>query len=86
MTGSKNNAVEENQSAVAARRSKGEFVRGISGFRGTLGSADFPAVPDRYHLYVALNCPWCHRVTLARNILGLRQSISMDVVFPNRTQ
>ena len=46
MTGSKNNAVEENQSAVAARRSKGEFVRGISGFRGTLGSADFPAVPD----------------------------------------
>jgi putative glutathione S-transferase len=86
MTGSKDNAVEENQSAAAARRAKGEFVRGVSGFRGTLGSGDFPAVPGRYHLYVALNCPWCHRVTLARNILGLQQSISMDVVFPNRTQ
>ena len=86
MTGSKDNAVEENQSAAAARRAKGEFVRGVSGFRGTLGSGDFPAVPGRYHLYVALNCPWCHRVTLARNILGLQQSISMDVVFPHRTQ
>ena len=85
MTKSKDNAVEENQSSTAARRSNGEFIRGISGFRGALGSADFPAVPDRYHLYVALNCPWCHRVTLARNILGLKQSISMDVVFPNRT-
>lgn len=86
MTGSKDNAVEENQSAAGARRAKGEFVRGVSGFRGSLGSNDFPAVPNQYHLYVALNCPWCHRVTLARNILGLQQSISMDVVFPNRTQ
>jgi putative glutathione S-transferase len=86
MTGSKDNAVEENQSAAGARRAKGEFVRGVSGFRGSLGSNDFPAVPDQYHLYVALNCPWCHRVTLARNILGLQQSISMDVVFPNRTR
>jgi glutathionyl-hydroquinone reductase len=56
MTGSKNNAVDENQSAAAARRAKGDFVRSVSGFRGTLGSGDFPAVPGRYHLYVSLNC------------------------------
>ena len=86
MTGPKDNAMEENQSAAAALRAKGEFVRGVSGFRGTLGSGDCPAVPGRYHLYVALNCSWYHRVTLARNILGLQQSISMDVVSPNRTQ
>ena len=54
MIGPKDNAVEENQSAAAARHAKGEFVRGVSGFRGSLGSDDFPAVPDRYHLYVAL--------------------------------
>ncbi len=79
-------SVEERQTNAAARRAKGEFVRGISGFRSVLGKdADFPAEPGRYHLFVALNCPWCHRVTLARNILGLAGSITLDVAFPSRT-
>lgn len=79
-------AVEESQRDAAGRRAKGEFVRGVSGFRAVLGeSPDFPAEPARYHLFVALNCPWCHRVTLARTILGLEGSITMDVAFPNRT-
>lgn len=79
-------AVEESQKNAASRRAKGEFVRGISGFRSVLGEdPDFPAEPGRYHLFVALNCPWCHRVTLARNILGLEDSVTMDVAFPNRT-
>lgn len=79
-------AVEEAQTNAAQRRAKGEFVRGVSGFRSVLGQdADFPAEANRYHLFVAFNCPWCHRVTLARNILGLQDSISMDVAFPNRT-
>jgi putative glutathione S-transferase len=76
---------EESQQDAAARKAKGEFVRGISGFRGQLGDADFPAEPGRYHLFVAFNCPWCHRVTLARNMLGLQDAISLDVAFPNRT-
>lgn len=86
MTQSKNNSVEESQIDATARRAKGEFVRGISGFRSVLGEdPDFPAEPGRYHLFVAFNCPWCHRVTLARNLLGLQDSITMDVAFPNRT-
>ena len=76
---------EESQTRAQARRAQGEFVRGVSGFRSRLGDADFPAEPGRYHLFVALNCPWCHRVTLARNILGLRESVSLDVAFPGRT-
>jgi len=81
-----NASVEESQDNAAARRLKGEFVRGVSGFRSVLGvDPDFPAEPNRYHLFVAFNCPWCHRVTLARNVLGLQSSISMDVAFPNRT-
>lgn len=60
MTGLKDNAVAENKFPAAALRAKGEFVRGVSGFHGTLGSRDFPAVPGRYHLYVTFNCPWCH--------------------------
>ena len=79
-------SVEESQDNAAARRAGGEFVRGVSGFRAVLGQhPDFPPEPGRYHLFVALNCPWCHRVTLARNVLGLQDSISMDVAFPNRT-
>jgi len=81
-----NTSVEKAQTDAGSRRAKGEFVRGISGFRNILGEdADFPAEPGRYHLYVAFNCPWCHRVTLARNILGLQDVITMDVAFPNRT-
>jgi len=81
-----NTSVEETQTDAAARRRRGEFVRGVSAFRSILGAdADFPAEPDRYHLYVALNCPWCHRVILARNVLGLQKSITMDVAFPGRT-
>ncbi len=80
-----NSSTEEDQTKAQDRRARGEFVRGISGFRHTIGETDFPAEPGRYHLFVALNCPWCHRVTLARNVLGLQNSITMDVAFPNRT-
>jgi putative glutathione S-transferase len=78
-------SVQEDQTRAAERRAHGEFVRGVSRFRHAIGEAGFPAEPGRYHLFVAFNCPWCHRATLARAVLGLRDSISMDVAFPNRT-
>jgi len=68
-----------------ALRKEGAFVRPTSGVRSVIGSEDFPAEPGRYHLYVAFNCPWCHRVVLAREMLGLTESVSMDVLFPTRT-
>ncbi len=86
MTGSDGDtSVQEDQTDAAARRARGEFVRGVSGFRHAIGDPDFPAEHGRYHLFVALNCPWCHRVVLARNLLALQDSITMDVAFPNRT-
>ena len=78
-------SVQESQTDAADRRAKGEFVRGVSGFRAEVGTETFPAEPGRYHLFVALNCPWCHRVTLARSVLGLQESITLDIAFPNRT-
>ena len=60
-------------------------MRSLSGFRARIGDPDFPSEPGRYHLFVALNYPWCHRITLARAVLGLHESITMDVAFPNRT-
>ena len=82
---SKERSIEEDQKNAGVRRARGEFVRGVSGFRHAIGEPDFPAEPGRYHLHVALNCPWCHRVTLARSVLGLQDQITMDVAFPNRT-
>ncbi|MCV6596210.1 MAG: glutathione S-transferase C-terminal domain-containing protein [Mangrovicoccus sp.] len=81
----KDSSTQEDQSDAKARRARGEFVRGVSGFRHSIGDQDFPAEPGRYHLFVALNCPWCHRITLARAVLGLETSITLDVAFPNRT-
>jgi len=80
------NSIEERQNNIVKRRKDGEFVRGASGFRNFLSDdSKFKPEENRYHIIVALNCPWCHRVTLARNILGLADSISMDIAFPNRT-
>ena len=54
----------------ASRRiSRGEFVPQGSRFRGWVtadGSSGFPAAPGRYHLYVALACPWSHRAVIVR--------------------
>ena len=35
-------SVEEDQTAFQDRRAKGEFVRGVSGFRNAVGDVDFP--------------------------------------------
>ena len=78
-------ATGEDQTDIAKRRRSGEFVRGDSAHRAWIGDEAHPPEPGRYHLFVALNCPWCHRVTLARAVLGLEDAIGMDVAFPNRT-
>mmetsp|Transcript_11649 Transcript_11649/g.22935 ORF Transcript_11649/g.22935 Transcript_11649/m.22935 type:complete len:659 (-) Transcript_11649:97-2073(-) len=77
------------QTNKEARQAKGEFVRGVSGHRRIItdtgeGKGELPAEKDRYHLYIANNCPWCHRVMLARAILGLEDIISVDVLFYRR--
>ncbi|WP_251328738.1 glutathione S-transferase family protein [Haloplanus pelagicus] len=38
----------------------------------------------RYHLYVARNCPWAHGAALTRQLAGLTDAISMDIVDPVR--
>lgn len=76
-------AVEETQGAAkVAKEAKGEFVRGASAFRRTVAKED--VVPGRYHLFIANNCPWCHRTMLARAILGLEAVVTVDVLFYRR--
>ncbi|MFT4565018.1 MAG: putative glutathione S-transferase [Gammaproteobacteria bacterium] len=76
--------IEENQLVDAKN---GEWKRKISGHRSWVsadGSSGFKAERGRYHLYVANNCPWCHRAALTRQLKGLEDVVSMDVLYYRR--
>lgn len=86
-----NGAWVENWQPVQATDEKGGFVRQISGFRnwvtpdgaaGPTGHAGFKAEAGRYHLYVALICPWASRALIARKLKGLEDVVSLTVVEP----
>lgn len=76
---------------LQAKDEKGGFVRQTSSFRhwvtpdgapGITGAGGFAAEPGRYHLYVALICPWASRTLIARRLKGLDKIISLSVVEP----
>ncbi|MER2132916.1 MAG: glutathione S-transferase family protein [Carnobacterium inhibens] len=69
----------------------GRFIRQESQFRnwitpdgsaGPTGESGFKAEPGRYHLYVALACPWANRALIMRNLKGLEEMISVSIVNP----
>lgn len=76
---------------VQATDEKGGFVRQTSGFRnwvtpdgsaGPTGEGGFKAEAGRYHLYVALICPWASRTLIGRKLKKLEGVISVSVVEP----
>jgi len=73
------------------RTKDGRFVRAKTRYRnwltpdgsaGPTGDGGFPAMPGRYHLYVALACPWAHRTVIFRMLKRLEDVVSMSVVGP----
>ncbi len=85
----------QNWQPVQATDAKGGFVRQVSGFRnwitpdgapGPSGEGGFRAEAGRYHLYVALICPWASRTLIARKLKGLDALISVCVVEPALTE
>ncbi len=76
---------------VQSTDGNGRFLRVDSAFRnwvtpdgsaGPTGDSAFPAESGRYHLYVALICPWASRTLMARTLKGLEKVISVTVVEP----
>jgi glutathionyl-hydroquinone reductase len=74
-----------------ARTPGGRFVRPTTRFRnwvtqdgslGPTGEGGFAAARERYHLYVALPCPWAHRTVIMRMLKGLEDVVSMSVLEP----
>jgi glutathionyl-hydroquinone reductase len=75
----------------AGRTQNGHFIRPSTRYRnwitasgeaGPSGDGGFPAARGRYHLYVALACPWAHRTVIMRMLKGLEEVVSMSVVAP----
>ena len=71
----------------------GSFERQESRFRDWVGidprtgsASEFPAVAGRYHLYVSLACPWCHRVAILRELARLRDVVGISYVAPFRDE
>jgi putative glutathione S-transferase len=73
------------------RETKGHFKRAASQFRnwvtsdgspGPTGTGGFKAEAGRYHLYVALACPWAHRTLILRKLKKLEDLISVSIVDP----
>jgi len=76
---------------VQASDDDGRFLRQSSQFRhwitldgsaGPTGGAGFVAEADRYHLYVALICPWASRTLMVRKLKKLEDVVSVSVVEP----
>src|SRR5690606_22970560 len=81
----------DNWQPVQGTDAKGGFVRQTSSFRnwvtpdgsaGPTGEAGFKAEAGRYHLYVALICPWASRTLIGRKLKGLEEIISVSIVEP----
>jgi glutathionyl-hydroquinone reductase len=79
---------------LQAQDAQGRFLRQASQFRNWIspggqgaptGAEGFAAQPERYHLYVALTCPWASRALIARKLKGLGAVISVAVVEPAMT-
>ncbi|MBD1866860.1 glutathione S-transferase family protein [Cyanobacteria bacterium FACHB-471] len=65
--------------------SDGKFEEIPTTFRDRVtadGSSGFKAEAERYHLYIALGCPWAHRTLIMREIKGLNAAISVSIVDP----
>ncbi len=78
-----------------SRTKDGHFIRPNAQYRnwitpdgsaGPSGEAGFPAEAGRYHLYVALACPWAHRTVIFRKLKKLENVVSMSTVSPDMLQ
>src|SRR6185436_4832950 len=64
---------------------RGEFARIDSVFRDRItadGSSGYKAEAGRYHLYVAWNCPWAHRVLIFLALKKLEQAFTVAYALP----
>jgi glutathionyl-hydroquinone reductase len=69
----------------------GSFLRQRSRFRDWVGvdprsgtAGELEVESGRYHLYVSLACPWCHRTLIVHGLAGLEEAVGISYVAPFR--
>jgi glutathionyl-hydroquinone reductase len=67
-------------SKLAPRDRTGAYLRPASEFHHLIGSEQYPAAPDRYHLFVGMSCPWAHRTLIVRALKGLEETVSVTAL------
>ncbi len=77
---------EHNEPGVYSSKGK-EFTRDSNYITDRIvaepsGEGEYPVEAGRYRLVVARACPWAHRSTIVRELLGLGDAISMGVCGP----
>jgi putative glutathione S-transferase len=85
----KKSVLEMNAQFETEQSESGEFHRQADAFRDWIssdGTTAYPAVTDRYHLYISLACPWASRTLITRKLLGLEKVIGLTVVDPVRDE
>jgi len=84
----------ENWQPIQRQDQQGRFMRQPSSVRnwittdgspGPTGVGGFKAEADRYHLYIALVCPWASRTLAVRALKKLENLISVSIVSPVMT-
>jgi glutathionyl-hydroquinone reductase len=73
--------------------SDGSFKRQDSRFRDWIGvdersgeMSSFEVEVGRYHLYLALACPWSHRAAIVRELTGLGEALGVSYLAPYRDE
>jgi putative glutathione S-transferase len=85
---------ERRERVMDGELQSGDFERQASRFRdwvgerpgGAGGEQRFAAEAGRYHLYISLACPWCHRTAIVRELAGLQEAIPVSYVAPFRDE
>jgi len=78
---------------IESELQSGDFKRQQSAFRDWVGvdprtgeESGLEVQSGRYHLYVSLACPWCHRTAILRELAGLEQAIPISYLAPFRDE
>jgi len=65
---------------------EGEYLRADAVFRRWVGQEGLEPEAGRYHLYVALACPWSHRSVIVRKLKRLEDAIGISYLHPFRDE